>query len=186
MALIFVAATFASADPPSFCPASVRLGEHGEPMLTLFPLQGRNVDIPLLPELRNHGLIEFVNGRVLFVQSVVPRGNGSVLRIEFNPLRQSVIPRSTDFGSIWHLTVSNSSDRIYVSGFSKSLGPGQCGSFEIDPTTGTSRALRSGAFPGCGGAGGPVSPDGKRTVGHSGKQFGIVDLDTGAFQAVRG
>jgi hypothetical protein len=155
-------------------------------VLSLFPLQGRKVDVPLSTDLGKHGVVEFVNGRVLFVQSTVPRVDGSLLKIEFNPLRQTVVPGSTGFGVIWHVTVSNSSGRIYVSGYSNSLGPYQCGSFEIDPTAGTSRTLRSGTSPGCGGAGGPVSPDGKKAVGYKGKELGIVDLQTGAVQAVNG
>ena len=62
----------------------------------------------------------------------------------------------------------------------------ECGAFEIDPDAGTLRALRTASSGGCGGARGPISPDGKRVVSYTGKQLSLLHLETGAVQVVNG
>ena len=59
-----------------------------------------------------------------------------------------------------------------------------CGAYEIDPDSGTHRPLRIGHGPNCGGANGPISPDGKRVLSSDGKHLNLYDLETGATQTL--
>ena len=69
------------------------------------------------------------------------------------------------------------------------LGAGECGVFEINPNTGIFRTLRSGVFPDCGGAAGPVSPDGIRvlhTVEANAGRLTVLNLQTSEIHGVGG
>ncbi len=105
-----------------------------------------------------------------------------IIKIEFNPARQSIVPGSIGLSGISSLTLSQSDSRIFVSTLTRSLrGEVDCGDFEIDPNAGSSRPLqtgRTGRYAHCGGA---ISPDGKRRFLYTNKDVGlsIADLDTG-------
>src|ERR1700730_16568465 len=112
------------------------------------------------------------------------RSDRVIREIEFGPARQRIIPGSVGLGTIWHLTVSQTSQMILVSGLSQRKG--ECGTFEIDPETGTTRTLLAGAYPNCGGGGGAVSPDGKRALTYAGKMLSLIEFETGVVQAITG
>jgi dipeptidyl aminopeptidase/acylaminoacyl peptidase len=101
------------------------------------------------------------------------------------------VPGSTGL-SIGFLTISQSG-RIFAS--ASSLRDHQCGAYEIDPDAATHRAIRAGAPPGCAGALGKISPDGKnllsthwspRTPGSppSVEYLSLLDLETGTTQSL--
>jgi hypothetical protein len=75
---------------------------------------------------------------------------------------------------------------IFVTGWIGSRDAPECGAFEINPDTGASRVLLTGASGGCGGAEGPVSPNGKLVASYSGKQLSLLDLETRAAHVVKG
>jgi len=142
--------------------------------------------IPLPQELpRNLRLIAFSpDGKTLYLQINDPLGPGDAIRkIEFKPTRQTLVRGSEGFGTIWRLTVSPTSGKLFVSGCSKKRGTLECGAFEIDPDAGTSRALHVGTDGG--GTLGPVSPDGKRVLCHQGNQLNLLDLGTGIAHPLR-
>jgi hypothetical protein len=64
--------------------------------------------------------------------------------------------------------------------------PPECGYFELEASTGTVRTLRAAAPGDCRKGLGPISPDGKRAVSENGAKAGLLDLETGAFQFVKG
>ncbi len=172
----------------AFCPAYYQeaSGAGGAPLLTLFPMEGPKVTIPGPGELpRNLRLIAISrDGKALYLQVNGPLGPGDAIRkIEFKPIRQSLVRGSEGFGTIWHLTVSSTSGKLFVSGCSKKRGTAECGAFEIDPEAGTSRALHIGTDGG--GTLGPVSPDGKRVLSHRGNQLNLLDLETGIAHLLR-
>jgi hypothetical protein len=125
------------------------------------------------------------DGRAIYGQETEPLNRSiGILKIEFQPASQGVIPGSIGTGEVRCLSVSSSSRRIVISGWSWSQGEG--GIFEIDPDAGTSRALPAALPSLCGGAGGLTSPDGKRAVSHSGKKLELLDLNTRAVQPMKG
>jgi hypothetical protein len=184
LAVVLAATANGIADPMDFCPASVHRGEDGQ-VLTLFPPQGNTIDIPLPPESKALRIVASAKGKTLFASSTLPLGQNHLVRFDFKPTRQAVVNGATGFGQIWGLTLSSTSDKLYVYGSFKTDAAWECGAFEIDPTAGSQRPLHIGKNCG-GGGGGPVSPDGTRIVSYQGKQLTIVDLDTGATQIVRG
>ena len=171
---------------PSFCAAYIHPGDHG-PALSLFPTERPEVLIPLpagLPvDLRVNAFSP--DGTAVYVQNA-SRWSDGISRIEFKPARQSVIRGSVGLGAIWHLTVSQPSGRIFVSGFAQGGRKAGCGTFEIVTNVGTLRTLLAGDYPDCGGGGGDISPDGKRILSFSGNELTVVDLDTGDVQAIKG
>lgn len=174
------------ADSTPFCAAYFHpVGGPEGTLLTLFPMAGRETDVTLPAGLTTSRLIAFgPDGKAMYVQENHPLDlTVGINKIEFKPARRSVVRGSVGLGTIWFLTVSQPSGRIFVSGVS-GRGNGECGAFEIDPDAGTLRALRVGIYPDCGGAAGPISPDGKRLLSRQGKQLSILDLKTGALQTL--
>ena|SRR5579863_994803 len=97
--------------------------------------------------------------------------------VEFQAVRERVIPGSIRTGEVRCLSVSPSSHRIVFSGWSWSQGTG--GVFEIDRDAGTIRELPASLPSFCGG------PDGKPALEHAGKQLGLVDQGTGSVQTIK-
>jgi WD40 repeat protein len=164
------------------CPAYLR---QAGPRFTLFPLDGPEAMVALPAGLPgNFRVITFgPDGKAIYGQVVEPLGRQvGITEIEFQPPRQHVLPGSAALSKVAHMAVSLSSGRVFVAGWTASL----CGYFEIDPSAGVLHTLRAGPSVDCGRALGPVSPDGKYAVSASGNQLGLLDLVTGAFQAIKG
>jgi len=174
-----------AASESAYCPAYFQAsqGLSNEPMLTLFPWVGPESSIPLPTALKtNFRIISFgPDGRSLFGQKA--RFNGlsvPITKIDFTPLRESEVPGSDQVGTIWYLTISSSSEALLLSGWS--TRGGECGAFELDSKDGTLRRLRVGAYPECGGAAGPVSPDGRYALISKKNGLTKIQLDTGAIR----
>ena len=171
-------------ESPSLCAAYIHPGIHGA-LLTLFPRDGSQMMIPLPSGLPGSLTLNAFgpDGKTIYVQKADGSSQG-IIRIEFKPPRQSVVPGSAGLGTIWHLTVSRPGGQIFLSGIDKDVS--RCGTFEIDPDAGTLRTLLVGAYPDCGGGGGAVSPDGKRVLSHAGQELSVRDLETGSNEVVHG
>lgn len=174
---------FAEAAPPSFCPAYFHPVEDGSP-LTLFPVDGPDVTVPLPPGLPSYrGAIFGPEGKTIYVLSG-SRTIEAFKEIQFGPLRERIVPGTSGFRAIWHVTISRPLGKIFISG--QSHEKGECGTFEVDPSTGTTRKLLSGDYRDCGGGGGAVSQDGKRAIGYVDQELIVTTLETGAVQAIKG
>jgi hypothetical protein len=123
------------------------------------------------------------DGKAVYVQRADFSFEG-IIKIEFKPARQSLVPGSAGLGTIWHLTISRPGGQIFLSGIDKNLR--RCGTFEIDPDAGTFRTLLVGAYPDCGGGGGAISPDGKRVLSHVGEELSVRNLETDSNEVVHG
>jgi hypothetical protein len=169
---------------PESLPVYIHPGNSGE-LLTLFPADGPQVTIPLPSGLPGSLTLNAFgpDGKSVYVQKADGSFEG-IIKIEFKPPRQSLVPGSAGLGTIWHLTVSQPGGRIFLSGIDRNRS--RCGTFEIDPDAGTFRTLLGGAYPDCGGGGGAISPDGKRVLGHVGKELSVRDLETGSNEVVHG
>ena len=135
-------------------------------ILTLFPLiSGKETDVALPLGLAGLNLISFgPDGKSVYLQR--PSSSSALVKVEFNPLRQSQVRGSAGLGDIYNLTVSPRSGALYVRA--------SLGAYEIDPDAGTHRPLRFAI--------GPISPDGKHAVSIDGKHLSLVDLETGSTQ----
>lgn len=173
----WIGAESAATDAPSWAAANIQPGLE-KPVITLFPIAAPKLMVPLPAGLRNLGFCTFgVDGKTIYVQNHPAE---AITKLEFNPLRETAIPGTSGFASIWSLAVVKRSGRIVISG---SAG-GQCGTFEIDPIARTRRALLAGAYPLCGG--GEVSPDGQRAVRHVMGNLRLTELGTGASRVIKG
>ena len=173
-----------AADSPRWCAAYIHPGTNGA-LLTLFPADGPQVTLPL-PSGLPAGLALNAfgpDGKAVYVQKADLSFQG-IIKIEFKPARQSVVPGSPGLGTIWHLTIAQPGGQIFLSGIDKNLS--RCGTFEIDPDADGFRTLLVGAYPNCGGGGGAISADGKRVLSHVGKELSIRNLDTDSNEVVHG
>jgi len=173
----------------SYYPAYFRHIPTKLPRLTLFPIASPEVSVPLPKGLpADFRLIAFgSDGAAIYGQANDSRSRDGITKIEFQPVRQVIIPGSVGLSTIWNLAVLKLSGIIFVSGWSKTLGTGECGTFEIDPANGTFNIWRVGIFPDCGGGGGPISPDGKRVLRSPRSRenyLGMLDLATGIDQPI--
>lgn len=169
----------------SFCPAYFQPGN--PPRLRLFPIDGseETVSLPARLPVNTRAIAFSADGEALYAQTTNPLDRSAgIYKIEFQPARESVLPGSIGMGEVWCLAVSQSPGRITVAGWSWSQN--SSGIFEIDPASAAVRALPAGSASACGGGGGVMSPDGKRTVTPSGKQLGLVDIKTGAVTLIKG
>ena len=165
--------TAGASSASSYVPATLEMGS-----LVLFPRPAKDYTVPLPPGLT--GTFNYratsPDGRSLF--GVAPREDyGGLKKVEFNPVRLTVVPGSAGLGYITSITVSPTTGRIFVAASTLSDGKPQCGDFEIDPLGGSFRALRLGTAPGCEG---PVSPDGTLGLHSDGDRLSVLNLATGA------
>jgi hypothetical protein len=172
------------AAPAVFYVAEIHPGDDG-PLLTVFPVVGPKLSVLLPAGLPRSVTVNGFSpdGKAVYVQKSDLSPDG-IIKVEFKPARRTVIPGTAGLGTIWNLTASQPSGRIFVSGVSETRG--QCGTFEIDPGAGSIKTLLTGRFPDCGGGGGAVSPDGTRALSYSRKELSIIDLATGTVQAIKG
>ncbi len=167
----------------NFSAAVIHPGDKGL-VLTLYPMTGTALDAPLPAGLPREVTVNafWTTGNAIYVQKADQPSEG-IIKIEFQPLRKSIVDGTAGFSTIWNMAVLPSG-RIVVSGISKIRG--ECGTFEIDPIAGKERTLLAGPFPDCGGGGGAISPDGRRVVSYSGKELSIIDLGDGAVTRING
>jgi hypothetical protein len=167
-----------------FYAAEIHPGDNG-PLLTVFPIAGPKLTVPLPAGFPRTVTVNSFSpdGKAVYFQKADLSPNG-IIKADFKPPRQELVPGTVGLGTIWNLTISQPSGRIFASGVSETKG--QCGTFEIDPGTGTIKTLLTGPFPDCGGGGGAVSPDGTRALSYSRKELSIIDLATGTVQAIKG
>jgi len=172
------------ANAATFCPALIHPGAKG-PILTLFPVAGPKQMAAVPAGLPTSVTVNAfsADGKAIYLQEADDRPLGGITKIEFRPARRTIVPGSAGFRTIWNITV-RASGLILVSG--NSTVRGQCGTFEIDPTSGTARPLLAGSFPNCGGGGGAISPDGTRVLSYSRDNLSIVNLSDAAIHAING
>jgi len=180
------------AESPSYSAAyfHAATGSTGPATISLFPLVGpeSKVDLPgVSVGFRVLGFSPDGNA-ICCVSAEPPNPLDGITKIEFRPVRVSLVPGSVGFGGISYLTTSKTSSKIFVTGWVGSLPRTriECGAFEIDPDAGTFRSLLSASVAGCGGATEPVSPNGKLVASYSGKQLSLIDLETRAAHVVVG
>jgi hypothetical protein len=159
--------------PSSYSPIYFNRSPPGQ--FVLFPTGGPPITIEAPPGLTpNFSPVGSSDGTAIYGEDAV--GDG-LIRIEFHPTRQGIVPGSAGLRGILSLTFSQPSGRLFVSAHRTAAGEQQCGDFEIDPGSGTLRPLRIGRYPDCGGA---VSPDGTRELHWALDQLSILDLQSGA------
>lgn len=151
------------------------------PELLAFPTAGPAMRLPLPVDLpKDFRLIEYSpDGKAIYGQKL--NSWEGIVKIEFDPVRQGLIPGSAGFGTVSSIVRDRVSDKLLAAGLFKSQGAVECGIFELDPRAGSVRRVFKGEFPNCGGA---ISPDGSRAARSAGNQLSIVDLDTGAVHPV--
>jgi WD40 repeat protein len=138
--------------------------------------------VPAPSGLPNFGRTVFgPEGKTIFVL-----GSEGVARIDLKPAHRSIVRGTSGFTAVWHLTLTQPSGRIFVSGSLRTSGGVECGTYEIDPDAERPRKLLAGAFPDCGAGRGETSPDGRRVLGYAGGFLCVTDLATGASQLIRG
>jgi len=165
---------------PGFSAAWVHRG-HESLLLTVFPMVGQKKTVTL-PHVPLNVTVSAFAADGIYLQPATLEPSG-IIKVEFQPLRTSVVPGAAEFRTIWNLRALPSG-MILIAGLSGKFG--ECGTFEIDPTAGTSRPLLVGRFPDCGGGGGTISPDGRRVVSYNREDLSIVDLTDNTIQAIKG
>jgi len=146
-------------------------------LLILFPWAGTASRVPLVAGLAGNFNYRATSPDGHALYGVAPREDyGGLKKLEFNPVRLTVVPGSAGLGYITSITVSPATGKIFVSASTRRDGKLECGDFEIDPAGGPFRALRLGIAPGCEG---PVSPDGRLGLHTDGDRLSMMSLATG-------
>jgi Tol biopolymer transport system component len=174
------------ANSPSFYAA---YWQQGSPQLRLFTPDGKETAASLPARAKLFQVVWFSpDGKAIYGKALQsPRGQSSgITKIEFKPTREGIV-RGSEGLEVWHLSVSPSSGKIFIAGWTTNQGTrGECGYFEIDPNAGTVRTLRAEPAVDCRQGPGPMSPDGKYAVSASSKQLGLLDLETGEVRTIKG
>jgi hypothetical protein len=166
-----------AAETPAWVAAYIEPGAR-EPSLTAFSAAGARFVVPLPDALLHSTYHVFgLDGGSLYIET--PHG---VVRTELKTLRETIIPGTSGFSSIWSLRIVEKTGRVIISGMSA----GECGSFEVDPAAGSRTALLAGAYPVCGGGGGVPAPDGRLAVRHLRGSLQVVNLRNGSARRVTG
>lgn len=160
------------------------VGHATNPQLVVFPASGPSLHLDLPKKLDgNFRLLgSSSDGRAVYGELTFPEAWGGITKIQFDPIRLSVVSGSVGLGNISSLIESSQSGRILVSASTMRNGNLECGDFEIDPVSGSFESLRIGAFPDCGG---PVSPDGTRELSTANNQLRLLDFRTKTAQIIR-
>lgn len=175
--------TWASQEPgvtsSSWCAAYIHDGGSGM-LLTIFPLEGpeRTTPLPSLPRT-SRVIASSSDGRAIYVQETPRRGlSDAITKVELKPRRSVTLSGSVGSSTVWYLTDSQRSIKIFGSGWYDSEG-GHCGAFELDPDAGLFRKLRIWDYPDCvAGRAGPVSSDGRRLLSRRGNGLEVLNLET--------
>jgi hypothetical protein len=108
---LWLGAPVRAADYPAWLAADLN-PDPPTPEFALFPIRGPRLIVPLPESLRNRTISVFgAEGKA--VCALTARG---IIKVEFNPLRQEIIPGSSEVSSIWSLTVVRESGHVFVSG----------------------------------------------------------------------
>lgn len=160
----------ANTAPPQFCPAYFL-----DPDLRLFPPGGPAVHVVLPAEFpKGLRILAFApDGRSFYGVGIqiLSRPPVGIEKVELKPMRHSIVPGSLGMGEALRLTVEPLTGRILVTNMSRTL--------EIDPVAGTRRVVREGSQD-------PISPDGQHVISRVGKQYGVMDLQTGSTEPIKG
>jgi hypothetical protein len=160
---------------------------HGE--LTLFPSTGSPLKIDLPKSVRTAQVVRtYGDGKSIYTTTSLAAPQG-ITKIEFNPVRESIVPGSETFLRVSFLTTMPDGN-LRVSGCRKDLEQAACGVFEIDPASGKARLIASlvaqRQYR-------DISPDGKRALVYDGDvikreplRAGVVDLASGIAQPLKG
>ena len=160
----------------SFAAAYVHRGDRGLE-LTLYPADGPRLTVPLTGLPGNFRVVAFgPDGRSIYGQD-----RTGLTKVEFNPIRETVVPGTAEFGTIWSLTVSERTAQLMVAGSRMVDGKAQCGVYEIDQNSETVRTLWRNGRPDWS-CGGPMSPTSRRMLRSTAKQLDLVDLESGSAQ----
>jgi hypothetical protein len=106
-------------------------GDHAR--LEIFPRDGKRFAIPLPFPCQTYYYSP--DGEALYCSSM-----DSVLKIEFRPLRSTLIPGSNALGAL-SLAIAAHQGNLVISGVRKQGGREERGIFELNPLTGESRML---------------------------------------------
>ena len=158
-------------------------------VVTTFPILGEKTLIRIPGRLgHNFHVIAFSSdGTAMYGQNLgLPGHPAGMTKVDLKQRTTSSVPGSSELGEVWSLIESEPRGRILASGVSLKDGKAQCGAFEIDPLAGALHPLRVSASKNCGDALGPVSPDGRHALSHSGKELALVDLSSGALRTIEG
>lgn len=168
-------------DPEDNWPAYIEHIPTRLPQLFVFPPAGPAVEVALPSSIsKDFRLIEYSpDGEAIYGQKL--NSWDGIVKIEFSPARESVVPGSAGFGAISSIVVDPSSGMILASGSFKRSEIFECGVYEINPRLANVRRLLKGTFPNCGGA---IAPDGKHIAHFPGNHLSIIDLDTGAVHPI--
>ena len=130
----------AIADPYPFSAAYFDGPAGSTKRLFLFPLEGKALSVPLPPLPLDFGLLAYSpDGKALYGKTIFPDSAKGLIKVEFDPIRTSIVPGSADFG-IQGLTIPLQLDRIFLEGWHSS-GGNQYGIFELNPRTGASKTV---------------------------------------------
>ena len=181
-----VDATLCNAGTVSYYPAYFEAVPSKPALLTVFPGEGPKIAVPLSLDLPDdfRGITFGLDGRTIFGQRSDPNAQDGVIRIDLSHSSKAIVVGSEGFGSVWFVSGPQPSGGLLISGWSKTLGRGECGTYGISPKTGQSEAVLIGVYPECGGGTGPPSPDGGKVLGYSNKQLRVTDLNTRSFQPI--
>jgi len=160
----------------------------GRQRLLVFPLGGDAVTIPLPIPL---GWVEYnASGTALYVKTIQQSLPGSravspgaqsgtvapgLFKIEFNPIRVSLVPGSADFLELRGFVVSPREDKIVLAGLRLEGRQYACGLFDLAMPKGEPRRAFDKAT--CWSPD-SLSPDGQTGVGNSGWDLVLVDFAT--------
>jgi hypothetical protein len=166
------------AESSRYCAAYFGVGDPSH--ITLFPMTGPEVTVPLPPGLpATFQVVAFSpDGTAIYGQKSSPGPSDGLIKIEFRPARSTELRRSFELGRVWFVTPLQPAGKIFVCSGLRTPEH-ECGVYELDPESGTIQAVRVGMRPGCGGALGPISPDGKRVLSYGGERLSILDMKTG-------
>lgn len=180
LAIVTAIAAGQPEQPQRFCAVEVFAGS-----VRLYPQMGDRLELPLPTDVARtfHPLALSPDGRAVYGQKeqAVLGQTSPIIKVEFKPLRASVVPGTSDFGRTYHITASESG-RLFVVGM---LGTKECGNFEVDPSVGVVRRLKPPPTSMCQQQG-PISPDGKYAVTPSGPGIGLLDLESGEVREIPG
>jgi len=155
--------------------------------LVLFPATGQEIKVPLRPGLEGQFVFLGSNADATILYGGIPPSGipgqdfAGLKELQFNPVRERIVPGSVGLGNISNLTVSREPGKFFVSAWTMRSGTEERGDFEIDSNVGAFRPLRLSRPPDWGG---PISPDGKTEIHTSGHNVSLIDLATGTSVAI--
>jgi hypothetical protein len=164
-----------------FVPAYVHQGEHGL-ILTLFPRDGPELATPLPKESGGFRVLAFSpDGRAFYGQKGNSTNPSALIKIEFNPPRQTEVPGSSGLGTIRSLTPSKRGGHLRALVLRTNSGQeAKYEALDIDPSTGIVRELGAAPWRGAG----PISPVSDQMLRKVDGRLELFDLETNAVRVL--